>query len=346
MRNPMAKQTGTEKNTIEWLLEPDDIGVKYLALRDLVETDTGELTAAREKAHKEGHIAQVLANMENEGYWEQPGAGYYPKYRGTVWSIILLAQLGASPEADERIATACSYLLEHALTKDGHFTMSGAPSGTTDCLQGNLCATLLDLGSEDQRLDKAFEWMARSVTGEGVSPVENKAAPVRYYAGKCGPKFACGSNNKLSCAWGAVKVMLAFSKLPEGKRTGLINNAIAAGIDFLFSKDPATADYPCGYSNKPSQNWWKFGFPVFYVTDLLQNVEALIGLGYGSDPMLSNALKIIREKQDVQGRWLMEYDYTGKTWVNFGARKQPNKWVTLRALRVLKAVDKCSKSND
>jgi hypothetical protein len=239
---------------------------------------------------------------------------------------------------DKRIATACSYLLEHALTKDGHFTMNGLPSGTIDCLQGNLCAALLDLGCEDERVDKAFEWMARSVTGEGVSPMEDKAATVRYYSGKCGPSFACGGNNKLPCAWGAVKVMLAFSKLPGRKRTELINSAISAGVDFLFSKDPAKADYPCGYSNKESGNWWKFGFPVFYVTDLLQNVEALVGLGYGNDPRLARALNIVREKQDRLGRWLLEYDYAGKTWVDFGTKKQPNKWVTLRALKVLKAV--------
>ena len=125
--------------------------------------------------------------------------------------------------------------------------------------------------------------------------------------------------------------------MPEEKRTALVNNAINAGINFLFSKDPAEADYPCGYSNKPSRNWWKFGFPVFYVTDILQNAEALVGLGYASDPRLAHALKIIREKQDSQGRWPMEYDYTGKTWGDFGAKKQPNKWVTWRALRVLKA---------
>ncbi len=122
------------------------------------------------------------------------------------------------------------------------------------------------------------------------------------------------------------------------KRTDLINRAISAGVDFLFSKDPARADYPCGYSSKPSQNWWRFGFPVFYVTDLLQNVEALVGLGYGNDHRLANALSIIRDKQDAQGRWIMEYDYSGKTWVDFGPKKQPNKWVTLRGLRVLKGV--------
>ncbi len=324
---------------MEWLLEDNDIGVKYLAMRDLVNTGANKLTEAKQKAHSEGPIHHILAKMNKEGYWEQAGAGYYPKYTGTVWSIILLSQLGASIDMDERIATACSNLIERTLVKGGQFTVNGLPSGTADCLQGNLCAALLDLGCEDPRLDKAFEWMARSVTGEGIAPMTDKTAPVRYYAGKCGPTFACGSNNKLPCAWGAVKVMLAFSKLPKAKRTKLIEDAISSGVDFLFSKDPAKADYPCGYSVKPSQNWWKFGFPVFYITDLLQNVEALVGLGYGKDPRLTNALDFIRGKQDSQGRWFMEYDYTGKTWVDFGAKKQLNKWVTLRALRVLKAVE-------
>ena len=331
----------TAKNPVDWLLKPDDPGVRYLALRDLMEADAKELATAAKLAHSEGQIAQVLAKMKKEGYWEKPGAGYSPKYTGTVWSLILLAQMGASLKTDNRIATACSYTLEHALTEGGQFSVNGHPSGTIDCLQGNLCAALLDLGCQDGRLDKAFEWMARSVTGQGVAPLADKQAQVRYYAGKCGPNFACGANNKLPCAWGATKVMLAFSKLPEEKKTPLIRKAIQTGVDFLLSTDLAEANYPSGYSDKPSGNWWKFGFPVFYVTDMLQIVEALVGFGYGNDPRLAKAIKMIDEKQDDQGRWPLEYDYTGKTWVNFGVKKQPNKWVTLRALRVLKS----SKSN-
>jgi len=224
------------------------------------------------------------------------------------------------------------------LAAGGRFSASGTPSGTADCLQGNMCAALLDLGYEDPRIDAAFEWMARSVTGEGVAPAGDRDAPLCYYAGNCGPSFACGANNKLPCAWGGVKVMLAFSKLPLEKRTPLIESAIAAGVAFLFSADPADADYPMGWNEKPSRNWWKFGFPVFYVTDLLQNVEALVGLGYADDPGLAHALDVIRDKQDEDGRWTLEYDYAGKTWVDFGMKKQPNKWVTLRALRVLKAI--------
>jgi hypothetical protein len=327
-----------ESNMVDWLLEADDIGVKYLALRDLVEHDEKALMTIKKMAHTEGPIAQLLSKMEKEGYWEKPGAGYYPKYTGTIWSVMILAQLGASLEMDERIATACSYVLEHTLTVGGQFTVNGLPSGTVDCLQGDLCAALLDLGCKDPRLDKAFEWMARSVTGEGVAPMKDKAASVRYYAAKRGPNFACGSNNKLPCAWGAVKVMLAFSKLPQIKRSHLIDEAINTGVDFLFSINPAEADYPCGYSKRPSGNWWKFGFPVFYVTDILQIAEALVGLGYGNDPRLANAIKLIRGKQDSHGCWPLEYDYTDKTWIDFGSKKQPNKWVTLRALRVLRTV--------
>ena len=325
-------------DTVSWLLEEYEPGVRYLAMRELLEfpLDDAELLVAQEKAHAEGPIASILAEMDDSGYWVKPGPGYNPKYYGTVWSVLMLAQLGASLALDERIERACQYLFENALTENGQFCVYGTPSSTVDCLQGNLCGAMLDLGFSDPRLDKAFEWMARSVTGEGIAQMGDKKASLRYYAGKCGPGFACGANNKLPCAWGAVKVMLAFGKLPFEKRTPLIENAILKGIDFLLGVDPAKAEYPTGWSAKPSGNWWKFGFPVFYVTDLLQNTEALVRLGYGEDARLVNALEFIQEKQDQDGRWSMEYDYTGKTWVDFGQKKKPNKWVTLRAARVLK----------
>jgi hypothetical protein len=334
----MAWQEQLKGDPLPWLLEAESPGVRYLALRDLLDrqADDAELCAAREAAHTQGPIATILAEMDEAGFWVGPGPGYLPKYRSTVWSIIMLAQLGASAARDERIARACGYLLDQALAPGGQFTTNGAPSGTADCLQGNLCAALVEIGYDDRRLAAAYDWMARTVTGEGIAPMEERQTAVRYYAGKCGPRFACGSNNKLPCAWGAVKVMLAFSKWPAERRTPAIDRAIEQGVDFLFSTDPAAADYPCGWNDKPSGNWWKFGFPVFYVTDLLQTVEALVGLGYGGDPRLAKAMAITRDKQDAQGQWPLEYDYSGKTWVEFGAKKQANKWVTLRALRVLR----------
>jgi len=336
----MSWRTQLRGDPLPWLLEQDAPGVRYLALRDLLDRtlDDPQLGAARRTAHRAGPIATILDAMDEAGFWAEPGPGYYPKYRSAVWSVMMLAQLGATADEDPRITTASAYLLDHALNRGGQFSMSGPPSGTLDCLQGNLCWALLELGCHDPRLETAFDWLARSVTGEGIAPIEERDAPVRYYAGKCAPDFACGANNKLPCAWGAVKVMLALGKWPADRRTPVMQRAIEHGVAFLLSTDPALAEYPNGYNDKPSGNWWKFGFPVFYVTDLLQNVEALVALGYGRDPRLARALDIIREKQDAAGRWPLEYDYAGKTWCDFGPKKQPNPWVTIRALRVLKAV--------
>jgi hypothetical protein len=339
----MSWKYQVQNDSLPWLLEAENPGIRYLALRDLLDSppDDRKLKSARRMAHHEGPIAEVLSQMNKEGYWVEPGPGYSPKYSSTVWSIILLAQLGASVNEDRRIEQACKYLLDHALTEGGQFTAiaSGAPSGTADCVQGNLLWSMMELGYDDSCLKKAYEWMARTVTGDGIAPMQDRDAAIRYYAGKCGPTFACGANNKLPCAWGGVKVMLAFSKLPEDQRTPLIKKAIQQGLNFFFSIDPMTAAYPAGYAEKPSGNWWKFGFPIFYITDLLQLAESLVGLGYGNDPRLSSTLDFIREKQDPEGRWLLEYDYTGKTWIDFGKKKQPNKWVTLRALRVLKSLN-------
>jgi hypothetical protein len=329
-------------DSLQWLMESGNPTVRYLALRELwdLSLDDKELKKARRTAHKDGPIATVLSHMEKDGYWVKPGPGYTQKYRSTVWSLILLAQLGASGDEDLRIEHGCRYLVNH-MAAGGQFTTttSGAPSGTVDCLQGNLLWSLKELGYEDPRLAKAYEWMARTVTGDGVAPMEEKDAPVRYYAYKYGPTFACGVNNKLPCAWGGVKVMLALGKIPLKERTPLIKNAIQQGVDFFFSIDPATAKYPTRTESKPNRAWWKFGFPVFYVTDLLQLAEAMTALGYGKDNRLARTLEIIREKQNEHGQWQLEYDYPGKTWLDFGEKKQPNEWVTLRALRVLKSIN-------
>ena len=330
--------------SLDWLLTHDEPVVRYLTMRDLLglSPDTPELLAACQLAHRQGPIANILEHMHPEGYWQKPGPGYSPKYRSTVWSLILLAQLGATVDGDERVAQACSYYLDQAVTGTGHITYNGAPGGTFDCLQGNMSWALLELGYAapghwDPRLEAAFDWMARTVTGDGIASQKDKTTTERYYAYQCGPDFACGANNNQSCAWGAGKVMLAFSSLPLERRTPQIEAAIRRGVDFLLGVEPTTAAYPTPNNIPPSRNWWKFGFPVFYVTDLLQLADSLVRLGYGADPRLAATLELIRGKADAQGRWPLEYHYASKTWGSYGRAGQPNPYVTLRALRVLRS---------
>ena len=339
----MNWQTILHDDPLPWLLEEDPLnpGVRYFALRDLVgmPAHSLELRAAQQAVMTTGPVPAILAQQRPDGCWIQPG--YLPKYQGTMWSFIFLAQLGADG-SDPRIRRACEHLLAYAPAEHGGLSLDGHNSGLIHCLQGNLCAALIDFGCLDDadcrsgRLQRALDWLARSVTGEGIAPNTEKDAPVRYLrSGNSGPDFACSANNHLPCAWGGIKALLALSKTPAARRTPAMNRAIQTGISFLFSRDPAAADYPMGYASKPNQSWFKFGYPIFYITDVLQNLELLTALGCAADPRLRPALERLWRKQDKQGRWLMEYTYNGKTWVDVEEKGKPSKWVTLRALRVL-----------
>jgi hypothetical protein len=326
---------------LSWLLQedPDNPGVRYFALTDLLgrpSTDP-EVVSARQALMSKGPVPALLDAQAPEGYWVKPGPGYFPQYRGTVWAVTVLGQLGADGD-DERVHRGCQYVLGHAIDKNGAFSMAAIPSQAILCLNGHLAAALLDLGcSGEERLERALEWMARMVTGEGVAPNEERGAPLRYLkSGTCGPGFCCGFNARKPCAWGAVNVLSAFSRVPESDRSTLIRRAIDTGTDFLLSTDPAMADYPTAAGSKPSRRWFSFGFPVFWATDVLHNLEVLTRLNHGGDPRLSSALEMVLSKQDRQGRWAMEYSYNGKTLVDIEEKGKPSKWVTLRALRVLK----------
>jgi hypothetical protein len=325
---------------IPWLLEPSDPDVRHLALRDLLHlpAHSPELLDAKKQALMAGPIARILNKMEPEGYWVNPGAGYSPKFRSNVWMLLLLAQLGARMDMDERIARAVQYYLDNAVHPDGQISHDHLPSGTFDCLQGNMCFALLSLDCRDAKLDAAVDWMARTVTGDDMAPQNDKNARYHWHNHQCGPLFACSANGQKSCAWGAVKIMQAFGVLPSKKRTARIEAAIQAGVDFLFSVDLMKASWPTRSGTQPNPFWWKFGFPVFYYTDLLQAAEALVWLGYSKDKRLADTLEFIRDKQDDQGRWRQEQDYDSRTWLRFGRKNEPNKWVTLRALKVLQMI--------
>jgi hypothetical protein len=336
----MHNIAGVDTQALDWLLEEDADypSVRYLALRDLEERgeDDADVISAYQASLRSGPIPVILNAKSNEGFWVKSGPGYYPKYKSLVWQIIFLAQLGADLR-EARVRKACDYLLEQAVGSHGGFSMSATPSGAIHCLQGNLAAALLAMGMEnDERLTRALEWMACSVTDDLFNDAQGGAAPIHYYrSGISGPGFLCSANDHKPCAWGAAKVALALSKIPLKKRTQNMQKATQACLDFLLSTDPAGADYPHPYAPKPSTSWFKFGFPVFYITDVLQVLEALVDLGCAGDPRLKNAIALLLEKQDQNGRWLMEYTYNGKTWVEIEEKHKPSKWVTLRALRVL-----------
>jgi hypothetical protein len=318
------------KTTIDWLLEKDNPSVRYFALKQLLDqpADDPDVQAARRAIMRSEPVKTILAAQAAEGYWAKPGSGYSPKYQATTWQILFLAELGADGQ-HRLVRRGCEYVLQHAQTDLGGFSVyaNTRPSGALPCLNGNLIWALIALDCEnDERVGRAIDWLAGAITGEGFDAF--------YASGTSGPGFCCAANNGQPCAWGAVKALRALAYLPVKWQSAYTQRAAAIAAEFLLGRDPAKADYP--YTGRVSGEWFKFGFPLSYTSDVLETALVLSEAGCAHDPRLENAIQLILSKRDADGRWVMKHSLNGKMWIDIEVKGRPSKWLTLRALRVMK----------
>ncbi len=139
----------------------------------------------------------------------QPGVGYSPKYKATVWQVVFWAALGGP--LTPAIERACSYVLEHSRLPDGRFSAYKTAQGAVPCLGGNLVRALMQLGMEDTRIADSLESLALQVPRHGFR--------CRFNVGEAGQPPPKRMEAGLPCAWGAIKVLGAFAQEDSAHRS-------------------------------------------------------------------------------------------------------------------------------
>ena len=82
--------------------------------------------------------------------------------------------------------------------------------------------------------------------------------------------------------------------------------------------------------------WLRFGFPHSYNPDLLEAMLALTELGVQRTRAIDDALKHIENKRTAAGLWKLEASLNGKMLADVEVTGRPSKWITLRAMQVLR----------
>jgi hypothetical protein len=312
-------------DVLAWLLEADNASARYLILTQLLGRPDADLEAreARQAIVQSAPARDILDAQYPQGYWIKPDRGHSPKYRATMWQVLFLAELGAPCTAS--IARACEHLLGHAYVEGtGLFSARKAPSGATPCLNGSLLWALRWFGYGDQPIVRAVsERLAQIVLDEGFG---------------CHGNAPDGKDHRswLACAPGAVKVLRAYAAIPVSEWSPCMAEAVQSGIRFLLAHDLAVSKRP--YAQMLRRHWLQLLFPLACESDVLEALEVLADLGRGRDPRLGGAVRLLLSKQMADGRWPLDRTLS-RTWASFGRRGQPNKWITLRALRALAGID-------
>ncbi len=338
----VKKNSGNWKSVLkadptDWLLEKDNPSVRYFTLKDILGAgeDDSDVKAARKSIMSSGIVPRILDKRNPDGSWGVPADFYLRcKYQGTVWTIILLAELGADGK-DRRLRETGNFILANSQDKrsGGFAYRSGADGGDHErvvpCLTGNMVSSLIRFGSLDNpAVKQGIEWITKYQRFDDGIAQAPQGWPYQRFPNCWG---------KHTCHMGAVKSLKALAEIPVEKRNKAVKDTIKKGAEYLLihhlykrSHDPSVV---------AKRFWLNFSFPTLWKTDALEMLGVLVKLGYRDDRM-QDAIDLLLSKQDEPGRWKMEQSYNKRLLVSVEKDGQPSKWVTLQALRVLKGVNR------
>jgi hypothetical protein len=322
-------------DAIEWLLEEENPSIRYFTLTDLLGKPESlpEVKEAKKAIMNTGVVPKILAKMNGDGYWEIPTAFYTAKYKGTVWQLLILAELGAD-STDERVRKACEFILENSQHRESHGfsiakaekTGGGRQSGVIPCLTGNMIWSLIRLGYlDDPRVQAGIDWIN---TYQRFDDADGEGAPKGWPYDKFVMCFG-----KHSCHMGAAKSLKALAEIPVDKIDDKTEVTIKAGAEYFLKHHIYKKSHDLSKVSKPG--WLHFGFPLMYQTDVLEMLGILADLGY-RDERMQEAVNFVVSKQDALGRWKLESTFNGRFQTNIERKGENSKWITLKALTALK----------
>ncbi|MEN6314781.1 MAG: nitrogen fixation protein NifH [Clostridiaceae bacterium] len=317
-----------------WLLEEENPSARYFTLKDILDKPEHdpEVQKAKRDIMQSGIVPDILRKQQEPAYIQAFPKFYTAKYKGLVWQLIVLAEMGA--DVNSQIKEQCEYMLSNSQeTEEGGFAVNtaakkggGRITEVIPCLTGNMVWSLIHFGYlDDPRLQKAIDWLTRYMRfNDGIE--NNPQIPPYDRLEICWGKH--------TCFMGVVKALKGLSAIPREKRTKEIQDTINQATEFLLIHHIHKCSHDLSKTSKPG--WLKFSFPLMYQTDVLEIVDIITELGI-SDSRMNDALNIVLSKQDDMGRWRTENtSNTDKLLIPIEQKGEHSKWITLKAIRVLK----------
>ena len=325
---------GLNSETLNWLLGEDNPSVRYLAQRDLqgLEEDSPQVMETKRSLMESSPVTSILKAQTQEGYWVHEQDMYLPKYKATTHQLLMLAEMGTTRTPMIEKAIEHIYRFQR---NSGHFlkelpkSEKGRDSVVKDgcCFDGNVLFYLNHFGYlKDPRTEKLLRFIYE------YYDEENTGWKCRAYPINPDAVFP------INCYMGATKILKSFSMIPESQRSPEMNKIIKLETEkILENKVYKYLRTPEG-ERKDKAGWKRFGFPLFYQADVLEVMVTLSRLGV-HDERMQDALGIIKETRQKDGRWLLKDSFNGKMWTDIEEKNKPSKWITLRATYVLKKWD-------
>jgi hypothetical protein len=290
---------------IDWLLDGDP-AIRWQVLRDLTDADRNVVAVERARVAREGLGARLLARQGDDGAWHQQDQ---PDWVPTLCTMRALRVLAIDP-ADPAVASAVERL---AAGFRWHDSLGGKPffAGETEpCINGGALACSGYFGRPDHELAKRL--VAEQLPDGGwncdapKSKVSSYHSTISVLEGLLDHERATGA-----------------SEISEIRRRGeayLLDRGLFRRRSTGDVADPA---------------FLMLRVPTRYHYDVLRGLDYFRDAGVAPDARMADAVAAVAARRQPDGAWLLDAssedaDVLGET------VRQPSRWNTLRALRVLR----------
>lgn len=322
-----------ERRVLDWLLEENQPSIRFLTLTNLLGRKESDRDAkeARAKIPFTGWAAEMLRRRDPAGWWVRDKGWLEPRFLGTHWNLLALADLGVTGEVPE-IRASCEYWMAKSPLRGGGVGGFGKGKGH-HCYTANMARALIRFGYEDDpRVRKTLDWVVRTAHPKG-------GWTCRFSSDGPAP-------SRTLDAWEGLG---AFAAYPRSKWTSDMRSCVERSAEYFL-------EHELHVQGERYEPWYRFYWPVHYYYDLLVGLDCLTALGYLDDPRLRFALDLLRSKQRPDGRWNLDavhptMDAAAIRWyaahpeqhpptpLAFEQVGKPSKMITLRALTVLSRVE-------
>ena len=302
---------------IDWLLDSDP-AIRWQVLRDLTDASPDEVAAERARVEHEGWGGRLLALEGADGLWDG-GACFPASYSGgepgqpwtaTMHSLQTLQIFGLDP-ASGAARHAIERVAEHGRWE--HAGQRYFDGEVEPCING-----------------RTIE--AGAYYTVDVSPLVDRILGERLADGGWNCEAENGSvRSSFDTTLTVLDGLLEFERATGG--SAAVREARRSGEEYLLER-ALFRRKSTGEVVNPE--YLDFAFPYYWRYDVLRALDYFRRSSAMPESRMAAAVEVVRSKRQKDGRWLLDRVHPGR--VHFaleGGMREPSRWNTLRALRVL-----------
>jgi hypothetical protein len=315
---------------ISWLLDPDssDPSIRWQVMRDLLDLPESEWGAERAKVETEGWGARLLGFEDEDGQWA--GGAHFPadfdfhgpewQQKGQPWtstshSLSQLREFGLDPDSD-RARRAVTLI--GANCRWEHDSQPYWEGEVEPCINGMTVANGAYFGVD---MGPVVARLVGERLGDGGWNCEAENGSVR---------------SSVATTINVLEGLLEYERVTGGTPESLA--ARRSGEEYLLER----ALFRRLSSGEPAdERFLYFLHPNRWHYDVLRALDyfraAGIHTGAEPDPRLAEAIEHVCSRRRDDATWELDWNPAGRVWFDVDdGQGEPSRWVTLRALRVLR----------